>query len=693
MFKRTFLFLFFFQLLIQSSFLRGNEYFKYEFLYSHLPENDPKGLQIVKESIKTAKKSKDYFHLSWALEDAVYFAKDAKQKLFYANEAIDASLKTKDQEEIARAYQGKGIVLYYNFSDYSGALKEYITAGDYLKKSKDQYLIHKNHFQLGKVRMFLAHYDVAKIEFEIALDYFKTAYENSNSTNEKNNLARGYLNSLYELALLSYREGNLKRSTLYVEEGLSVLEHEKNLPLEKGKFLSLVGIDKYLKVDYELALQVLENANLLLAFESDKVSYALNEFYLGKVLLSLDKEAQSRPHLLKVDSLFSVHGFNLNELKFNYELLAGTSSNLSLNEELHYTKQLRKSDSIRLSQYPEIYHLIYGSSLEKQKPQTGFFFAQLRNLSGGNNQRTLIVLGGCFLALCLVLLFLFKSKLKSKFQSRIKNQVLPSLNFASSDPRGKEHLNELEPLKKNKVQPTKREFRKFTKHQEVHFEMGDLKRAGMEDTYEDDKGDSENTDLKIPGREFTDLEKNDLENIDLENIDLENAELKFTKLERTNPDGQEEVPGQLVAQSKHATKNALLENGFTEVQYLFLEQKLTEWEITLGFLKPDIIVSSLARELEVSAKLLSFAINHKHRMKFKTYINRLKIEYIAGRLKENPKYQNYTIEALALECGIASRQVFTRLFNQFCGEPPTVLIERLRTQKEKSEFSGKISQN
>lgn len=688
MFKRTFWFLFFFQLFILSSFLRGNEYFKYEFLYSHLPENDPRGLKIVKESIKTAKKSKDYFHLSWALEDAVFFAKDAKQKLFYANEAIDASLKTKDPEEIARAYQGKGIVLYYNFSDYSGALKEYITAGDYLKKSKDEYLIHKNHFQLGKVRMFLAHYDVAKIEFEIALDYFKTAYENSNSTNEKNNLARGYLNSLYELALLSYREGNLKKSSEYIEEGLSVLEHEKNFPLEKGKFLSLVGIDKYLKVDYELALQVLENANTLLAFESDKVSYALNEFYLGKVLLSLDKEAQSRSHLLKVDSLFSAHGFNLNELKFNYQLLAGTSSNLSPKEELHYTKQLRKSDSIRLSQYPQIYQMIYGSSLENQKPQTGFFFAQLQNLSTGNNQLTISVIVGCVVGFFLILLFLFKSKLKSKFQSRIKNQVLPSLNFASGNLPEIEHLSELEPLKKNKVEPTKREFRKFTQHQKGHSKKGDLKRAGMEDTDEDDKADSENTDLKIPGREFTDLEKKDLEN-----IDLENAELKFTKLERTNPDAQEEVPGQLVAQSRHTTKSALLENGFTEAQYLLLEQKLTEWESVLGFLKPDITVNSLARELEVSAKLLSFAINHKHQMKFKTYINRLKIEYIAGRLKENPKYQNYTIEALALECGIASRQVFTRLFNQFCGEPPTVLIERLRAEKEKSEFSGKISQN
>ncbi|WP_244436456.1 helix-turn-helix domain-containing protein, partial [Bacteroides timonensis] len=49
-------------------------------------------------------------------------------------------------------------------------------------------------------------------------------------------------------------------------------------------------------------------------------------------------------------------------------------------------------------------------------------------------------------------------------------------------------------------------------------------------------------------------------------------------------------------------------------------------------------------------------------LKFPQYINKLKLEYAAKLLQEQP---DYSVDAIAKMCGIDSRQHFHRLFSEY----------------------------
>ena len=58
----------------------------------------------------------------------------------------------------------------------------------------------------------------------------------------------------------------------------------------------------------------------------------------------------------------------------------------------------------------------------------------------------------------------------------------------------------------------------------------------------------------------------------------------------------------------------------------------------------------------------------------------LRINYITNLLNTNSKYLNYTIEALADECGIAARQNFSNLFFDINGIRPTDYIKNRKKE-------------
>lgn len=63
-------------------------------------------------------------------------------------------------------------------------------------------------------------------------------------------------------------------------------------------------------------------------------------------------------------------------------------------------------------------------------------------------------------------------------------------------------------------------------------------------------------------------------------------------------------------------------------------------------------------------------------MNFSRYLGILRINYITQLMYENEKYLNYTIQGLSDECGIASRQNFSDLFQEINGLRPTEFIKK-----------------
>lgn len=87
----------------------------------------------------------------------------------------------------------------------------------------------------------------------------------------------------------------------------------------------------------------------------------------------------------------------------------------------------------------------------------------------------------------------------------------------------------------------------------------------------------------------------------------------------------------------------------------------------------------LAGTLNTNTKYLSFVINRYKSADFKTYINRLRIEYIVGKLSEDEKYRQYKISILAEECGFSSHSKFAAIFKAMTDYSPSAYIKMLES--------------
>ncbi|MCV2485183.1 tetratricopeptide repeat protein [Flavobacterium sp. SH_e] len=118
-----------------------------------------------------------------------------------------------------------------------------------------------------------------------------------------------------------------------------------------------------------------------------------------------------------------------------------------------------------------------------------------------------------------------------------------------------------------------------------------------------------------------------------------------------------------------ATENSILES-------------IKEFEKSNLFLNKTLSINSVAAELNVNHRYLSYVIN-KHKSKdFAGYINELRINYIVDRLKNDPSYLKYKISYLADQAGFASHSRFTITFKKVTGVSPLTFITYLQNNKE-----------
>ncbi len=111
-----------------------------------------------------------------------------------------------------------------------------------------------------------------------------------------------------------------------------------------------------------------------------------------------------------------------------------------------------------------------------------------------------------------------------------------------------------------------------------------------------------------------------------------------------------------------------------------LLEKLKVFEETLNFTKKGLTQKSVATKLGTNSHYLSILINENKGMNFTRYMAELRINYITNLLNTNKKYLNYTIEALAEECGIAARQNFSALFYEINGIRPKDYIKKRKEE-------------
>ncbi|MEM9051403.1 MAG: helix-turn-helix domain-containing protein [Bacteroidota bacterium] len=94
------------------------------------------------------------------------------------------------------------------------------------------------------------------------------------------------------------------------------------------------------------------------------------------------------------------------------------------------------------------------------------------------------------------------------------------------------------------------------------------------------------------------------------------------------------------------------------------------------YLKPDLNIRELGRSLGASVNQVSAAINSYHQQNFNDYVNRYRVGEFKERL-QSPTYRNFTLLALALECGFNSKSTFNRSFKKVEEISPREFADRL----------------
>ncbi|MBU0954590.1 MAG: helix-turn-helix domain-containing protein [Spirochaetes bacterium] len=94
-----------------------------------------------------------------------------------------------------------------------------------------------------------------------------------------------------------------------------------------------------------------------------------------------------------------------------------------------------------------------------------------------------------------------------------------------------------------------------------------------------------------------------------------------------------------------------------------------------SYLNPELSLSDLAGQLAVSRHYVSQVINQAAGEKFYSFINGWRVQEVQKALAEN-RYPDYTLVAIAFECGFSSSSAFYSAFKQHSGMTPKEYIKQ-----------------
>ena len=123
--------------------------------------------------------------------------------------------------------------------------------------------------------------------------------------------------------------------------------------------------------------------------------------------------------------------------------------------------------------------------------------------------------------------------------------------------------------------------------------------------------------------------------------------------------------------SKDETHNKQSKVVFDPTEMDFLKQGLEKLILEeKWYLIPELSLKSVSDELQISEKKLSYLLNQHMNVSFYDYINSLRVEEVKQKILD-PSNSQYTLLAIALECGFNSKTSFNRTFQRFEGITPS----------------------
>lgn len=141
---------------------------------------------------------------------------------------------------------------------------------------------------------------------------------------------------------------------------------------------------------------------------------SVSYFYIGKSYQKIHKESLAIPYFVKVDSIFKTQTFILPEVRKNYEVLINHYHKIKKpKEELYYTKQLLKADSVLNRDFKYLSSIIYKeydakALLEMQK-----------HLENKNFIRSALLIVAIILIISLLIILIYHLRKEKKNSAKI----------------------------------------------------------------------------------------------------------------------------------------------------------------------------------------------------------------------------------------------------------------------------------
>ena len=109
----------------------------------------------------------------------------------------------------------------------------------------------------------------------------------------------------------------------------------------------------------------------------------------------------------------------------------------------------------------------------------------------------------------------------------------------------------------------------------------------------------------------------------------------------------------------------------TEDEASEYSEKLVEYmQKEKPYLNPELTLTQLASEIDITSHHLSQIINEQFKLNFFEYINQFRVEEVKARIR-NPKFDNYSLLGIALDSGFNSKSSFNRIFKKFTNQTPS----------------------
>lgn len=602
-------------------------------LFDSYAENDLRAMVFVNMYIEKSKREEDLRKLIIGYEEAIYYSPSADQKLVYADSAVSAAFRLKDNDQITRSYLGKGIIYYYNMRSYRKASEEYLKAFKYVKNSKDGYLRNKVVYHMAIVKSYLGDHREAAGYFIMTANYFeKNTIRKDIHPDTRLNNESGYYNSLYRLSRCYYNLQLYKKEDSLLAIGLRSMKAVDKHPVEYAYFQKGRGIQFIRNKKYDAALGHLLIAESILNDKEDFASLATVNFYLGILNWNRGKKDEAFSYLAKVDSLVNKFKFITPEIRPSYKYLIRYSKSKGDSDKAeYYTQQLLMADSILINDFPKL------SSMIKYEYDAKNYQDEKQGLLKDKKNVWIVFSILSLSGIITVTIIFYRAKGKEKKLQLQYRQLLTKMQknrdeayrtpTDSTGGIGLKVTNEVgDPLT-------------MVRDDHIDYNLKDLLEQSADEKLNDDN------DQGVKSYGFNDAVEGNLD---------------------------EDDPGN---ELKHKYDPKMICN---------IIEKLKVFEEEKRYLQKHLKMPDVADIVGTNRSTLSHIINVYLKIQYPDYIKTLRIRYITNLMLEDKKYLKYKIQSLADICGMSSRQIFSLHFRQINGMSPTDFMnQRLKDIKDK----------